>query len=160
MCQATNCQGPANPSWQGMHKADIVLSQTLHQKKKLYSHGQTFSLFCDTIPLRPCPPWARGNLISFLIVSRKSPSTILNAQFPGCEWGDVLLSSPPQTGRNCFRKLSNENLRETEGNFTFSWFIPLSFWFFTRSMHYFAIIIKRRSRRNEFTAPFHIKSLL
>lgn len=26
---------------------------------------------------------------------------------------------PPQTERNCFRKLSNENLRETEGDFHF-----------------------------------------
>lgn len=37
---------------------------------------------------------------------------------------------------------------------------PSAFDFFARSTHYFAIIIKRRSRRNEFVAPFHIKSLL
>lgn len=36
-CQATKCQGPANPSWQGTHQANTVLSQTSHHKKKLYS---------------------------------------------------------------------------------------------------------------------------
>lgn len=146
MCQATNFQGPAKPSWKGMHKADIVLTQTLHQKKKFYSITMA-RLSPFSVMLYCCVHVLPGPKKSYLLPNRVKKKSQHNITcLVSWLWVRrcplIYLPKLKETERNCFRKLSNENLRETEGDFTFSWFIPLSFWFFTKNMHYFAIIIK------------------
>lgn len=127
-----------------------------------HNQAQSLSLVWDAALRHFHPLWVWGPSYPSWSYQEKRPSTILTAQFLGCEWGDVPLIYLPELRENISESFLNENLRETEGNLNFSWFILLEFWCFTGSTHSFVTRTEKKEGLEgvNLLHSLHIKSLL
>ena len=136
--------GSSHPSWQSRHKANIVLSQTSHHRKK----GDSITRPRVSRSLRCCPAafassLGLGTLISLSVLSRKKSQHNIKCTVFWLWVGRCPLIYLPELRENISESFLNENLRETEGNLNFSWFILLEFWCFTGNTHSFVTRTKK-----------------
>ena len=127
----------------------------------LHNQAQSLSLVLRRCPAAFASSLGLGTLISLSVLSRKkSQHNIKCIVF--CLWvRRCPLIYLPELRENISGSFLNENLRETEGNLNFSWFILLEFWCFTRSTHSLVTRTKKKGLEGMNSLhSLHIKSLL